>query len=390
MGRATIQLLPRARRIRARACGATLSLWIAASVWMTAAVSAVPVAMPTAPTVLTPRIALAGLDLDTAVDAGWQEAVVSVRDAPALLRFLIEVAGWQLRYQALMPAATLDFYAGSAGAWPTAPRRREWLVTDAAGQPGFVRLLSFDQPEASRIRSGAMPWDTGGLLSLMTRSNATAAVYRAAQALGWTSFNDPVLLDMRDTGVQLTNVVMQGPEGVVVSVYERLQPRMPDAVDLNRLRRPFNAMQSVRDLAVARHFYGEVLGFEVVNEGRFENPVRAPNNFGVPANLVVAQPMPFAIYGPRRTGPTQVELVQFAGVEGRDLADRAVAPNLGLLALRFPVRHLAAIEQRLRTAGWPISAGPAMLSIAPYGRVRILAVRAPDGARLEFFERISS
>jgi hypothetical protein len=29
-----------------------------------------------------------------------------------------------------------------------------------------------------------------------------------------------------------------------------------------------------------------------------------------------------------------------------------------------------------------------MLDVAPYGRVRLLAVRAPDGAWLEFYERI--
>jgi catechol 2,3-dioxygenase-like lactoylglutathione lyase family enzyme len=332
----------------------------------------------------------APLELATALDAGWQEAIVSVRDAPAILRFLTEVAGWRLRFEGALSPATLDFYSGSPGAWPASTGRREWLVTDADGRPGFVRLVAFARPESLRIRSGAMPWDTGGILSLMTRSNDTGGVLRAAQDLGWSSFNDPVLLDMRDAGVQLTNVVMTGPDGVAVSVYERLTPRLPDAPDLRRLRRPFNAMQSVRDLPAARRFYADVLGFEVLNEGRFSNPRRESNNFGLPANLVAAAPMPFAILGPRRDGPTQVELVQFVGVEGRDLAARASAPNLGLLALRFPVTRLAEVERRLRKAEWPIAAGPAMLDIHPYGRVRVLAVRAPDGAWLEFFERMGT
>ncbi len=86
---------------------------------------------------------------------------------------------------------------------------------------------------------------------------------------------------------------------------------MPDEADLRQLRRPFNSMQGVRDLAAARRFYVDVLGFEVLNAGRFDNTVRAPNNFGVPGNLVTANPMQFAIVGPKRTGPTQVELVQF-------------------------------------------------------------------------------
>jgi catechol 2,3-dioxygenase-like lactoylglutathione lyase family enzyme len=347
----------------------------------------------------------ATLDLESARDAGWQEAVVSVRDAAPLLRFLTEVAGWQLRFEQPLPAATLAFYgsvaaavpgqrgsggmASAAAGWSPSPRRREWLVSDAAGRPGFVRLVAFDRPGAPRIRAGAMPWDTGGLLSLMTRSNDLRGVHAAALDQGWTSFNEPTLLDMRDSGVRLDNVLLRGPDGVVVSVYERLSPRMPDEPDLRRLRRPFNSMQSVRDLAAARRFYVDVLGFEVLNEGRFENPERAPNNFGVPANLVVAQPLRFAILGPSRSGPTQVELVQFPGVEGRDLAARALPPALGLLALRFPVSRLDALEARLRKAAIPVAAGPAMLDIAPYGRVRLLAVRAPDGAWLEFYERIA-
>jgi hypothetical protein len=82
-------------------------------------------------------------------------------------------------------------------------------------------------------------------------------------------------------------------------------------------------------------------------------------------------------------------MVRFPGVEGRDLAARAQAPNLGILALRFPVSRLDDLQRRLRKAAWPIAVGPAMLHIEPYGRVRMLAVRAPDGAWLEFFERIA-
>jgi catechol 2,3-dioxygenase-like lactoylglutathione lyase family enzyme len=246
--------------------------------------------------------------------------------------------------------------------------------------------VAFARPEAVQIRSAAQPWDTGGLLSLMTRSNATDAVYRAAQRLGWSAYNDPVVLELRDAGVTLTNVILRGPDGVNVSVYERVAPRMPDEADLRRLRRPFNAMQSVRDIARARDFYQRVLGFELVNGGDFVNERREPNNFGMPADVVARHPIPFAIFGPRRDGPTQVELVELRGVQGRDLSARGVPPNLGLLALRFPVNRLAEVERRLAATGWPLERAATEAMLAPYGRVRLLAVRSPDGAWLEFFE----
>jgi catechol 2,3-dioxygenase-like lactoylglutathione lyase family enzyme len=142
----------------------------------------------------------------------------------------------------------------------------------------------------------------------------------------------------------------------------------------------------VRDIARARKFYEQTLGFEVAGSGDFVNARREPNNFGMPANVVATQPIPFAILGPRRDGPTQVELVELRGMEGRDLSARALPPNLGLLALRFPVSELARIEQRLAAAGWPLERAPTVARLTPYGRVRLLAVRSPDGVWLEFFE----
>ncbi len=332
---------------------------------------------------------MAPLDTRAALDAGWQEAVISSSSPAPLLRFFTEVAGWHVRETRPLDSRVRRFYLPDD---PDAGRpvhgAREWLVADRDGLPGFVRVIDFRSPTARPVRASAMAWDTGGILSLMTRSNATDRVYRNALALGWTALNDPVVLNLPDTGVSLTNVVLRGPEGVHVAVYERLTPRTPDAPDLQRLRRPFNSMQSVRDLAAARRFYVDVLGFEVVNSGNFVNPVRAPNNFGVPANLVPDNPLPFVIVGPKRNGPTQVELLQFAGVEGRSVAAIAAPPNLGVVALRFPVTSLATVELRLRAAQWPLTREPAELPLGGLGRVRLLAVRSPEGAWLEFFEKL--
>ncbi len=339
---------------------------------------------------LTPVALAAGRDARladawrTAEDRGWLEAVISVSDSAPMRRFARDIAGWQQQRAGPVSSELLDFYSAKPAAGTTP---REWLISDASATPGLLRLIQFNDPGSEVIRAGAMPWDTGGILSLMSRSNRTAAIYRAAQRQGWNAFNDLVVLNLPDTGVSLTNVIIRGPDAISISIYERLNPRMPDEPDLLRLRRPFNSMQSVRDIAVARRFYTEVLGFEIVNRGEFTNPVRAPNNFGAPANLVVSQPLPFTIVGPRRDGPTQIELVQMPGVEGRDLAQRARPPNLGVLGLRFPVSHLAAVQSRLAAQQWPIARGPTRLQLMPWGSVDVLAVQAPDGAWLEFMQK---
>ncbi len=160
---------------------------------------------------------VAPLDLESAVDAGWQEAVVSVRDPRPLLRFMTEVAGWRVRGERALTQGERAFYRLDDPADRHGSRRsaaRQWLITDDTGRPGFVRLIAFDAPGAVQIRSGAMPWDTGGMLSLMTRSNASAQVYRAAQALGWAACNDSVACwRCAIPGATLTNVVLRGPDG---------------------------------------------------------------------------------------------------------------------------------------------------------------------------------
>ncbi len=317
-------------------------------------------------------------------DRGWVEALISVSDAAPLRRFAREVAGWRELAAFPIDPPQLDFYTAKpiVGHQP-----RQWLLGDAARTPGLVRILQFNDSASVAIRAGANPWDTGGILSLMTRSNRTLDVYHAAQRQGWNAINDPVELVLPDTGVRLTNVIVRGPDAVSISIYERLSPRLPDEPDLLRLRRPFNAMQSVRDISLARRFYTEVLGFEIVSQGEFPNQVRAPNNFGTPANLVVLQPILFTIVGPRKDGPTQVELVQMPGVEGRDLAQRARPPNLGILGLRFPVTDLSVIRERLAAYQWPVARSASRLHIAPWGLVNVLAVQAPDGAWLEFLQK---
>jgi len=306
-----------------------------------------------------------------ALDRGWLEAVFTVRQPGAVLQLAEQVAGWHIE---ALPRTTSG-------------EPREWRVGDASGQPGVLRVIEARVSTAGSAvtapRASAQPWDTGGHFSVMTRSNDAEGRWRAAEALGWGAWNAPVELDFG--GVRLANVILRGPEGVNVSIYERRAPRLPDAADLRGLRRPFNAMQIVRDPIAARRFYVDVLKFEVLSEGRYRGAPGVVNNFGMPANLAGEVSLDYMILAPVKSGPTQIEVVRFNGIEGRALPTDS-APTLGLTALRFPVSRLAAIEERLRAAQWPLLREPTERQLPPYGRVRWLAVSSPEGAVLEFFE----
>ena len=315
-----------------------------------------------------------------ALDRGWLEAVITVRQPESVLRMAEQVAGWHIE---AMPSAD----GAGAIAGNTAAEQREWRVGDVSGQPGMLRVIEARAAAAGSSarapRASAQPWDTGGHFSVMTRSNDAEGRWRMAESLGWGAWNAPVELDFG--GVRLANVILRGPEGVNVSIYERRAPRLPDAPDLRGLRRPFNAMQIVRDPAAARRFYVDVLKFEVLAEGQYRGAPGVVNNFGMPANIAGDVVLDYMILAPVKNGPTQIEIVRFNGIEGRELPTDP-APALGITALRFPVSRLSLVEERLRAAKWPLLQEATVRQLAPYGRVRWLAVSSPEGAVLEFFE----
>lgn len=277
------------------------------------------------------------------------------------------------------PSAFADFAQRVAGWRVEGPVDGEWLIVDAVPGVGVIRVLA--APHATDSPPPSRPWDTGGLFSLMTRSNNADGVYQSALAAGWTAINAPVSLDFG--GVTLANVILRGPDNLHIAVYERLKPRLPEAADLQKLRRPFNAMQVVRDLAVARNFYVDTLGFEVIAEGRFKAPPEAPSNFGIPSSLTATSALDYLILGPSAKGPTQIEVVSFAGLNGR-AKSVSESTTLGLVALRFPVRSLSDLTSRLRHTGYPQESATG--AMPPFGVVRMVRIRSPEGATLEFFE----
>ena len=294
---------------------------------------------------------------ELARDAGWAEAVLRVQDPPAFAAFAERVAGWQV-------------YRASAD---------EWWIADAERGVGALRVLRAAPQAFAALEH--KPWDTGGLFSIMTRSNDAGKAYRAALELGWSALHAPVSLQFGD--VTLANVVLRGPDAVHIAVYERLAPRLPDAPDLQKLRRPFNAMQVVDDLATARRFYVDVLGFEVIATGRFQRPAGAPSNFGIPPELSAKGELEYLIVGPSAKGPTQLEVVSFPNLDGR-VRPPPDAASVGFIALRLPVSTLEPLRSRLAAAGYPFESGET--SMPPFGIARTVVLRSPEGARLEFFE----
>ena len=108
----------------------------------------------------------------------------------------------------------------------------------------------------------------------------------------------------------------------------------------------------------------------------------------MPYNLAAEIPRRITIVHPEGTNEGSIELLQFDGLSGADFAARARPPNLGILMLRFPVSDLTAFVQHMHSENIELAMPVTELELAPYGRVRMIAVRGPGGVWLEFFETL--
>ena len=68
------------------------------------------------------------------------------------------------------------------------------------------------------------------------------------------------------------------------------------------------------------------------------------------------------------------------------MSAHAVAPNLGILTLRFPVSDAKARAAGIAAKGGDIKTPPQKVTLPPYGDVTLFSVNTPDGVFLEFFQ----
>ncbi len=326
------------------------------------------------------------MNLELDVDGGFKEAVISVANLGVWRDLCSAAFGWDECHQGVCDPAQLSQWGLAE---PVTAREAVFHCGDEA--QGFVRLVQFEGCPQVRMRAGAMPWDTGGLFSLMVRSRDAAASAADLMDRGWTAVTDPVTFDYN--GQLLTNVILRGPDGICFGVYQRVDPPLQGWTHIRRISQPFNAMQMVQSRDAARDFYRDALGFGAFVDADMQNAAPKQSNFGIPINITTRITTRAAIMHPRGRPDARerdngrVELIQWDGLQGRDLAEHAVPPNLGHLALRFAISDPQSTARTITGCGYRLFAAPAAVRMLPYGEVTALSVRTPDGVLLELFGR---
>lgn len=314
----------------------------------------------------------------------WQEAVVSVTDLHRTAAFFVEIGGYEEKWRGTVAPSEIRSWGLAPGA------SGEALLLGPPGEDtGLVRLIRFDNAGRKEpTRPGARAWDSGCYFSLMVRMKGMQSIYDDAIRMGWWTETPMTYLEFGES--KLNIMVFRGPDGVQVQGYERLSPPLPDAVpEFERMTRPFNIMQMVRDRDTAYDFFTEVLGFETFYKGQpyvSDEPEYMP--LGIPKNLTTSVRYQAGIVYPTPGEFGRMEMIEIMDLDGHDYADRCAAPNLGILAVRFPVVSVRRAEFRLRERNWSLDTELMEVAVAPYGNLRMFGIKTPDGANVQFFERV--
>lgn len=314
----------------------------------------------------------------------WQEAVVSVTDIDNSARFFREIGDYENKWRGPLEAAEI-----AAWGLPDDASGEALLLGPAGQDSGLVRLVRFDNAgRREPMRPGSRAWDTGCYYSMMVRMKNMQAVYDDAVAMGWWS--ETPITDLTFGESVLKVIVLRGPDGVQVQAYERLSPPLPDAIpEFERITRPFNMMQMVRDRDASYAFYTNLLGFATFYKGDpyiAETPTPMP--LGIPVNLTTRIPYLAGIVYPVPGEFGRMETIEIRGLEGRDYAGRCHAPNLGILAVRFEVEESEAARAMLKRRGATDIGATQDYGLAPYGNVRGFKLATPDGALIEFYQPV--
>lgn len=310
---------------------------------------------------------------------GWREAVLSVRNLQLWEDFWINVAGWEVATRADADPAWQKLWG-----LPDTVNYREVLLRNHGTESGFVRLIEFQGAPQVQIRSNGQTWETGGIFDINVRVRDLDGKFAELQARGWQGYADPIQLTFGPFTVR--EWLGRGPDGIVIALIQRLAPPLEGYPTLREFSRTFNSTQVVADIDESLRFYVDQLGFEVYVETQGPSEQPGPNVLGLPHNLVTGISRRTVIVHPEGGNDGSVELIEFDGATGRDFAALARPPNLGVLALRFPVSDVRALAAHLEDAGIELAAAPTRVELAPYGPVTVLALRGPNGEWLEFFQ----
>ncbi len=330
--------------------------------------------------------AASAADTRTAIDPGAetqiQEIVISVSDIERAVPAFRDVLQWKL-----LQSGPANATVARSWGLPGKTRINEVLLGNAASRYGYVRLVQIADVPQQPIRPMGRWWDTGGLYNLNVLVKDLDAVEAGLMKNGWHAVS---LVDAYEYpgNVRGKSQIMVGPESVVLSFQQRISPALAGWPEFTGAAHIETGYQIVTDFDKANDFWKNIIGL-TTREPRLrqsDKPV-GKNDYGLPHNLIGVEDSRQGGAYPRKGGEQLIGLRQFVSATGFDFTERARPPNLGIMTLRLPFADIDPILARARAARMTLAAEPQIVDMAPYGKVRLAALRAPgSGLWVEIFE----
>lgn len=279
------------------------------------------------------------------------------------------------------------------GIWGLDPgvSAREVLVGNAQSTYGFVRLVELEGVAQQLIRPGGRWWDTGGMFNMNVLVKDLDATEALLRRLGWYANNLPESYQYPGN-VRGKSVIMIGPDDVVLSFQQRTSPPLQGWPEFKGATHIEVGYQLVTDLEDWSAFHTDVLGLPLrgpIGTRGSDGPV-GPNDFGLPHNASGLHSSQIASIKLREGGEQILGGRAFSNATGYDFSERAAPPNLGIAVIRIVVPDADGLAKRIKSKGVELQAEPRTMILAPYGRVRIFAVRTPGSSQtwLEFLQQL--
>lgn len=314
---------------------------------------------------------------------GFQEVIFSVSNIERTIDFFESVCGW-----VTISRAKSDSNLKHLWHLPDEVEIEEALLQNEGDREGFVRLVQFHNIAQRQIRSAAHIWDTGGIFDVNIRTYKMDELYPALQAEGWNGFSDPLRYTF---GIyDVSEVLMKGPDGIVIAFMQRYAPPLKDFDHMKKTSRIFNSSVLVRDMKDSHDFFVDKLGFELFFQTPGLDRKTGHNVIGIPPSMNQDITVPIDIVRPDINNFGSIEYIKTNELSGKDCADMAIPPNLGILMYRFPVRNAEAYAAKLIEKGVELNSTIHTVHVPPYGALKIFSVRSPDGVWIEFVEAVNN
>ena len=82
-----------------------------------------------------------------------------------------------------------------------------------------------------------------------------------------------------------------------------------------------------------------------------------------------------------------MEMIEVMGIEGFDYSNQCEAPNLGILAVHYPVDDIDAAKAQIEARGGSLWRDTSTVELGEIGVVELFSVKTPDGSIMQFFEK---